>query len=120
MVTVLRSHERGSEKLNALHRFHADQTLTPVRARESWGYSVHGNHVIIGTTLLENGYGGGIMKFGFLQSTTRLLVAAICGMSGYRNQIAFTLMDRIHGRHGYKMSSTMRRQVWLTIKTSQK
>ena len=65
MVTVPRSHERGSEKLNALHRFDVDQTLTPVRARESWGYSVHGNHVIIGTTLLENGYGGGIMNFGF-------------------------------------------------------
>ena len=120
MVTVLRSHDRGSEKLNALHRFHVDQTLTPVRAREAWGYFVHGNHVIIGTTLLDNRYGAGILKFGFLQSTTRHLVVVICGMSGYRNQIAFTLLDRIHGRHSYKMSNTMRRQVWVTVKTSQK
>ena len=43
MVTVPRSHERGLEKLNALHRLDVDQTLTPVRARESWGYSVHGS-----------------------------------------------------------------------------
>ena len=111
MVTVPRSHERGSEKLNALHKFDVDQILTPVCPRKSWGNSVHGNHVIIGTMLLENGYGCGIMKFGFLQSITRLVIAATCGMCGDRHQIAFTLMDRIHGRHGYKLSSIMWRQV---------
>ena len=79
MVTVLRSHERRSEKLNALHRFHVDQTLTPVRAREAWGYFVHGNHVIIGTTLLENRYGVGILKFGFLQSIHAMWLLSFAG-----------------------------------------